>query len=126
MHQYDQQEILGNLKKLKFLHGSTRRRIEEKIKDNAKFSCWYIAYVLDWQPFPLAEPIIAKYPGHAAWYAKNVLHGLFPMGEAAIATDFECARYYYTHIILPGYKGSLVELGRLINEWRMAHGGVRV
>ncbi len=45
------------------------------------------------------EKIIAKDPYYAFIYAKDILHGCFPLGEEAIAKDLPYA-YYYARDVL--------------------------
>ena len=45
------------------------------------------------------EPVIAKDPSWAFWYARDVLEDSFPLGEPAIATDPQWA-YEYARDVL--------------------------
>ena len=127
MSRYELLDLLQILKKNRFLRGSTRRRIGEKItqgkgKDAPYICCWYAHNILGNQPFPLAEPLIATNASHACWYALNVLHGRFPLAETTIAKDPQVSLTYYTHIIHPDFVGSIVYRDRMVKEWRRKHG----
>ena len=50
-------------------------------------------------PFPAGEAVIAKHSNYAYYYAKEVLKGPFPAGEAAIAKDPQFS-YEYAKTIL--------------------------
>ena len=50
-------------------------------------------------PFPAGEATIAKDPEYSYYYAMNVLKGPFPAGEAAIAKDPRYAQLYAKNVL---------------------------
>ena len=116
----DNMIIITTLQRLGFLHGSTRKRLEGVIAYSAFRSCWYVQNILGRQRFPLGEPVIAKHPSHASWYAVNIIKGVWPEAERAIASELDASRYYYSHIIDPGYIGPW-RVDR-VKVWRKEHG----
>ena len=67
---------------------------------NAEQSYYYAKDVLRGR-FPLGEAAISTHEWWAYLYAQDVLRKPFPLGEAAIATDIWCS-YYYAKDVLRG------------------------
>ena len=65
--------------------GESVRPPTEKEQTDPELAYAYARFVLKGR-FPEGEAAIAKNPSDAYFYAKNVLNGRFPEGEEAIAT----------------------------------------
>jgi len=66
-------------------------------KQDAHYAYWYARDVIQGR-FPEGEAVIATSAYWAYWYARDIINGRFPEGEASIATN---AAYInsYTHLI---------------------------
>jgi hypothetical protein len=73
--------------------GEAIRPPTEVEKRDPHWAYWYAKDVLDGR-FPEGEAAIATDPYWAHWYALNVIKGRFPEGEAVIATDPKCSEQY--------------------------------
>ena len=74
------------------------KKRERYIAADAEYSYLYARHVLK-GPFPAGEAVIAQNASLAIGYAADILKGPFPAGEAAIATDDECALEYVNDVI---------------------------
>ena len=74
------------------------KKREREISKYAEYSYYYARGVLE-GPFPLGEAAIAKRGVYAYYYARFVLKDPFPAGEAAIATNPGCALAYATTVL---------------------------
>ena len=76
------------------------KKREEVLAKDAKYAYEYARWVLN-GPFPAGEAALAKDAWYAYEYARWVLKGPFPVGEAVIAEDAQCA-YWYARDVLGG------------------------
>jgi hypothetical protein len=67
---------------------------EKEIATDPRVALDYITNFLDGEPWPLAEPAIARNPDTAFSYARNIIRGPWPPGEPAIASHPVYAAYY--------------------------------
>jgi len=114
--------LLSALKRGDFIHGSIRRKLEEKITegddpDNSDLCYYYAKYVIQ-GPFPLGEPLIATNPERACWYAISILKRRWPEGERAIAEFEGTAVDYFFRILEPGNDYTSWVLRDKVHEWR--------
>ena len=76
------------------------RGTHQLVHTSARRSFWYARNVLK-GPFPPGEAAIAGDAEYSCLYARNVLKGPFPPGEAAIAGDAQYS-YRYAKDVLRG------------------------
>jgi hypothetical protein len=76
------------------------KKREPAIAKSAEYSYYYAKNVIHGK-FPLGEAAIAKDSYYSYYYARDVLKGRFPLGEPAIAKDAEYS-YWYAKYVLKG------------------------
>ena len=74
------------------------KKLEKYLAKSTEYACYYAKNVLK-GPFPKGEAAIAKSAEYAHFYAREILEGPFPAGEAAIASDEHYAQEYATFVL---------------------------
>ncbi len=79
--------------------GERDARLEAVIAQDISKSFKYVAGILGYQRFPVAEPVFAADPSYAYWYVNSVLHGPWPPGERAIVSNEHLAENYLLYYL---------------------------